>query len=54
MRALLTARLLLLSPKKAVLVWVKDWRQNAIRGPISDYDRRLLRRLLPVPSGKGR
>jgi hypothetical protein len=46
MRVILTARLLLLSPNKVVRKWVADWRQRTLTSGISDYDRRLLRRLV--------
>ena len=46
MRVILTARLLLLCPETAVRNWVMDWRTKILASPISDYDRRLIRRLV--------
>ena len=46
MRVLLMARLLLLSKRHAVRNWVQEWRDTAMREEISDYDRRLISRLI--------
>jgi hypothetical protein len=46
MRVILTARLLLLSPNSAIYDWVADWRAKTLASCISDFDRRLLRRLV--------
>jgi len=46
MRVILTARLLLLSPKPAVRAWVFDWKKRMLSSLISDYERRLLQRLI--------
>jgi hypothetical protein len=54
MRALLTARLLLLSLNTTVRETVGNWRQRLIGDPVSDYDRRLLQRLLPMRTEKRR
>jgi hypothetical protein len=45
MRVILTARLLLLNPNTPVRDWVIGWRDRMIKEDISDFDRRLLRRL---------
>jgi hypothetical protein len=49
-RVILTARLLLLSPNAAIREWVADWRARTLTSEISDYDRRLLRRLVRIPT----
>lgn len=46
MRALLTVRLLRLSKKMQVLKWVSDWKGQMLEEAISEFDRRLLRKLL--------
>jgi hypothetical protein len=46
MRALLTVKLLRLSRAKNVTKWVADWKSKSLSEPISDYDRRLIKRLL--------
>jgi hypothetical protein len=46
MRVVLMARLLLLSEKQPVRGWVIQWRKSMVAAEISDYDRRLLRRLV--------
>lgn len=46
MRVVLTARLLLLNERSAVRQWVKDWRDKILKDGISEYDRRMLRRLV--------
>lgn len=46
MRVILIARLLLLSSKPAVRSWVSDWRNQMRKSSISEYDRRLLLRLV--------
>jgi len=48
-RVILTARLLLLSPERAVRGWVIGWCKQVLREGISDYDRRLLTRLVLAP-----
>ena len=46
MRALLTVRLLHLSKAPKVAKWVNDWKAKALLATVSDYDRRLVKRLL--------
>lgn len=46
MRALLTVRLLHLSKAPKVIKWVADWKAKALSDTISDYDRRLIKKLL--------
>jgi len=46
-RTILVARLLALNSRKAVRVWLMDKKKRLARANISDYDRRLLSRLLP-------
>ena len=46
MRVVLMARLLLLSERQPIRQAVVQWRKKMIASDISDYDRRLLRRLV--------
>ena len=46
MRTLLTARLLLLSKKATIKVWVMNWKRDKLARNISDYDRSLIQRLV--------
>jgi len=46
MRIVLMAKLLLLSKSKKVSDWVADWKRKTLTEPVSDFDRRLLNRLL--------
>lgn len=46
MRALLTVRLLRLARAPQVIRWVSDWKISVLTQPISNYDRRLVNRLL--------
>ena len=46
MRVVLTAKLLLLNEHPKVTQWVKEWRATVLEAPISDYDRRMIRRLV--------
>jgi hypothetical protein len=46
MRAILTVRLLLLSPEIAVRTWVMNWRKKVLASPLSHYDCRMIRRLV--------
>ena len=46
MRVILTARMLLLSRHRVVRDWVLSWRAESLAKSISDFDRRLLRRLV--------
>ena len=45
MRAVLTARLLLLSESKKVSQWISDWKKSLLSQGISTYDSELLARL---------
>jgi len=46
MRSVLTARLLLLSTSRNVRRWVDDWRKKLLGEGISDYDKRMLSRII--------
>jgi hypothetical protein len=46
MRVVLTAKLLLLNEHPGVRQWVKDWRAKVLKAGISEYDQRMLRRLV--------
>jgi hypothetical protein len=46
MRSLLMVKLLRSARAPKVLRWVSDWKNDALSKPISDYDRRLISRLL--------
>lgn len=46
MRVVLTAKLLLLNARPSVKQWVVDWRNKVLKAEISEYDRRMLRRLV--------
>ncbi|HSS51078.1 MAG TPA: hypothetical protein VLX28_19225, partial [Thermoanaerobaculia bacterium] len=46
MRVVLTAKLLLLSDSQAVRAWVLGWRTKTMQGKISEYDRKMLVRLV--------
>jgi hypothetical protein len=46
MRIMLMARLLLASKSRQVTDWVADWKRKIRSEPISEYDKRLLKRLL--------
>jgi hypothetical protein len=46
MRVLLMACLLMSSNSKNVADWVADWKKGALKKSVSDFDRRLMRRLL--------
>jgi hypothetical protein len=48
MRVILSARLLLLNEAPPVRLWVSNWVEQTSKEAISQYDRRLLRRLLRV------
>lgn len=47
-RTILTARLLQLNHSPAVQAWLQSWKKKAIASPVSDFDRRLLNKLVPL------
>jgi hypothetical protein len=47
MRTVLAARLLALSQRRQVQVWIKEWKQRVLMQNVSDFDRHMIRKFFP-------